>query len=185
MGELTPQPTVIDNTASPSVTLDQGLTMVFRRLLILEEKFNKINLIPGPKGENGQDGKKGDRGEIGKNGIQGLSGPIGKNGQVGNNGNKGINGNKGDTGEKGEIGESGKDGITTIKHIYEPLPKEIEDKLGSLGTVGGDSDLEKKAKDIMDKMSRMADEIHDFKEGQDKLKIKQARPFWKKILRRD
>jgi len=168
----------------PPMSLDEGLTMVFKRMLQLEEKVNNLKIEKGDtglKGERGLQGFKGNEGPKGMTGAIGFDGPIGLKGQ---RGEIGIEGNK------GAKGNPGKDGIMTTKYIYEPLPKEIEEKLGSLGSVASASDAEKRANKLLDDIEFMKTEIHImYKEKYEELKKVQEPPkkksIFKRLLRRD
>jgi len=160
----------------PPMSLDDGLTMVFKRVLQLEDKVKQLKL------------EKGEMGDRGEKGSVGYMGP------------------KGQTGTPGKKGDSG---ITTIKHIYEPLPKEIREKLGSLGQ--SDPDLEAKARLALANMEKMQYEIDElFKEKKksilpkpkdpqiekmkneievltaelNKKELPKKKGFWNKLLRR-
>jgi len=170
----------------PPISLDDGLTMVFKRLLQLEENVknltNRFNESPTPnQGPRGQLGVKGAKGPPGEKGQLGEKGEIGPVGYVGKHGKIGPTGEKGDRGEPG---------VTTIKHIYMELPKEIEEKLGSLGSVASASDAEKRANKLLDDIEFMKSEIHTmYKEKYQELKKAQEPPkkksVFKRLFRRD
>jgi len=80
-------------------------------------------------------------------------------------------------------------GIWSIKHIYEPLPKEIEEKLGSLGQVGGDETRERADK-LMKDLEIMKEEIHTLYKEKYEEKLKAEEPpkkksLFKRLFRRD
>lgn len=144
----------------------------------------KINSLENRLVEKQTQGPKGEKGQIGEKGVPGVQG---MDGEIGEKGDRGQIGLVGPQGNIGIPGARGKDGITTIKHIYDPLPKEIEEKLGSLGQ--SDPEVEAKAKRALENMARMQDEIHKLKEHQDIADKKEINkkniPFWKKLLRRE
>jgi len=152
-----------------------------QRLDKLERDFEHFKPKPGATGEKGSNGYMGPKGQKGTQGEKGQQGIKGDNGQIG------LPGLQGPTGIPGTKGDSG---ITTIKHIYEPLPKEIEEKLGSLGTVASASDAEKRANKLLDDIEFMKTEIHTmYKEKYEELKKAQEPPkkksVFKRLFRRD
>jgi len=93
---------------------------------------------------------------------------------------QGPKGEKGQLGEKGAQGAKGKDGTTTIKHIYEPLPKEIREKMGSLGQIGGDT-TQVKARKLMGDLEIMKDEIHELVQDKNKSIFSRSTEDMKKL----
>jgi len=146
-----------------------------QRLDKLENDFSHFKVKQGPKGEIGLTGKIGQKGPNGEIGEKGQTGQEGKMGYPGKNGLDGINGKNGIDGHN----------TNTIKHIYEPLPKEIEEKLGSLGSASSSSEAENRANKLLDDIENMKNEIHTLyrEKYEEKLKAQEP-PMKKSILKR-
>jgi hypothetical protein len=106
----------------------------------VEEKVDKIKLIPGPKGEKGKDGDMGEEGPMGPRGLpgsqgpQGLPGIQGPKGEKGNDGNIGSIGPVGPMGPQGPSGEKGKDGAQG--KIGKTGPMGQQGSKGDIGRMG-------------------------------------------------
>ncbi|MCL2559286.1 MAG: BppU family phage baseplate upper protein [Turicibacter sp.] len=104
------------------------------RVTELEDRFDDIEALRGPQGEQGPQGERGPAGERGLPGAQGERGPVGPEGAQGSQGERGASGTQG---ERGPIGPQGIPGSQGERGLSGPTgPQGVAGERGPQGFSG-------------------------------------------------